>query len=39
VYDELANKGRKILAHLNVSLLVAQTKFNPSKREIRLLRE
>jgi len=27
------------LAQLNVSLLVAQSKFNPSKREIRLLRK
>jgi len=27
------------LVQLNVSLLVAQLKFNPSKREIRLLRE
>jgi len=30
---------QKLLVQLNVSLLVAQSKFNPSKREIRLLRE
>jgi len=39
LYDEYANKGRKkLLVQLNVSLLVAQSKFKPSKREIRLLR-
>jgi len=30
---------KKLLAQLNVSLLVAQSTFNQSKREIRLLTE
>jgi len=30
---------KKLLIQLNLSLLVAQSKFNPSKREIHLLRE
>jgi len=30
-------RAKKLLVQLNTSLLVAQSKFNPSKREIRLL--
>jgi len=39
LYDEGQIRVEKLLVQLNVLLLVAQSKFNPPKREIRLLLE